>query len=433
MRRTVSRNTRVHQKTLTPFMRLLYLAQRVPFPPDRGDKIVTFNQVRHLAQKHEVIVACLAEDDADLDNARQLRSIVADVHAVRISPWRARLRALLSLARGEPFTLGYFNEPALRQKVRSLLEDGSIDAAMVFCSGIAQFIEHADALPRLVHLADMDSQKWKQYASASPPPMRWIYAVEARRLLRYERHLAETFDHCFLCSLKEVHDFQRLVGSSNVSYLANGVDLEYFAPAPEAARDVSMVFTGVMDYAPNVDCMQWFCSEILPLIRRRVPQATLTICGARPVQAVRDLARIAGVTVTGRVPDVRPYLTAASVAVAPLRIARGVQNKVLEAMAMSLPVVATPAALNGIDVEPGSEALVAESAAEFADQVCRLLADPALRERMGRSARRRIEDHYRWEVPLRTVESMMSEIAVRRRSPSPGGNAHARPAAAHTQ
>src|SRR5262245_19224739 len=131
-------------------MRLLYLAQRVPYPPDRGDKIITFNQVRHLAQKHEVIVACLAEDDADLENAQRLRSLVAEVHAVRISPWRARLRALMSLARGEPFTLGYFDEPALRQKVRTLLDAGSIDAAMVFCSGIAQFIDHASALPRLV-------------------------------------------------------------------------------------------------------------------------------------------------------------------------------------------------------------------------------------------------------------------------------------------
>lgn len=395
-------------------MKLLYLAQRVPFPPDRGDKIITYHEVRHLARHHEVVVACLAQDPAEFENARQLRGIAAEVHAIPLSPMHARARALASLVRGRPFTLGYFDEPELRRVVGDLLATGSVDAAFAFCSGVAQFVDAAEGLPRLLHLVDMDSQKWRQYAQTSAAPMRWVYALEAQRLLAYERRLAGLMDHSFVCTDNELADFRRLAGEARITSLANGVDTDYYRPDPAGvAKADEIVFTGVMNYAPNVDCVVWFCQKILPEVRRRIPSATFTICGAHPSQAVLDLARIEGVVVTGRVPDVRPYLAQAALAVAPLRIARGVQNKVLEAMAMGLPVVATPAAHAGIDAAPGRELLIAAEAQAFADQVCMLLADEGQRRRIGAAARLRIEQRYSWDAHMAEIDARLDE-AVRR-------------------
>ena len=397
-------------------MRLLYLAQRVPYPPDRGDKIITFHQVRHLARQHEVLVGCLAQDEADLDHAASLRSIVSEVHAVRLSPLRARLRALTSLVLGQPFTLGYFNEPELRRCMDTILAERRIDAAIVFCSGMAQFVEPFRYLPRIVHFADLDSLKWKQYAATARGPVRWMYRLESRRLLEYERHLARDFDHSIVCTRKELEDFRQLVAAERVVCVPNGVDTEYFQPQGTRQMEDALVFTGVMDYLPNVDAAQWFCQEILPRVRQRRPRATFTICGARPTAAVKALATAEGIKVTGSVPDVRPYLASASVAVVPIRIARGIQNKVLEAMAMGLPVVTTTKAFTGIEAIPGTDLLVADQPEAFAELIVRLLEDPRRREQMGHAARARIEQNYRWDVPLAQLDALLQSVVHARRA-----------------
>lgn len=398
-------------------MRILYLAQRVPFPPDRGDKIITYHEVRHLARKHEVVVGCLAQDERELENARQLARSVAQVHAIPLSAAGSRARALAALATGKPFTLGYFNEPKLRRVVDELLQARSVDAAFAFCSGVAQFIDAAVELPRLLHLVDMDSQKWKQYAQSSRPPKRWMYALEARRLLDYERRLVNSMDHSFVCTQAELADFTRLIGDARVSALPNGVDVDYYRPNPDVQVDpLELVFTGVMDYQPNIDAVSWLCREILPRVRQRMPSVRFTICGSRPTPAVTGLAAIEGVIVTGQVPDVRPYLARAAVAVAPLRIARGVQNKVLEAMAMGLPVVATPAAFSGIEADAGSDLLVAGDSVQFAESVCRLLGDEPMRRAIGLAARRRVEQCYSWAAHMAQLDARL-DAAVRKTLP----------------
>lgn len=388
-------------------MHVLYIAQRVPYPPDRGDKIITYHQIRHLAKTHRVTVACLAEGDEDLEHAESLRSIVPDVHAVPLSPLRARCRALQDLARGRPFTKGYFREPELVRSVRSILQTGNVDVAIVFCSGMAQFVEDADDLPRIIHFADLDSLKWKNYANTVRIPQRWVYAAESRRLLEYERYLARTFNHSLVCTELELADFKELIYTENASCVPNGIDLEYFLPVATEKRPHSLVFTGVMDYLPNVDGMVWFCEEILPLIKKRYPDVTLTICGSRPERKVLELADIPGVEVTGRVPDVRPYLSRSSVAVVPLRLCRGIQNKVLEAMAMGLPVVTTSAAFGGIDATDGEDLLVADQADQIANSVLRLFDDNPLREQIGDAARSCIEANYSWDVPLAQLDSII--------------------------
>jgi sugar transferase (PEP-CTERM/EpsH1 system associated) len=391
-------------------MRILYLAQRVPYPPDRGDKIKTYYEISHLAQSHEVVVACLADGCADLANVGPLRRFVAAVDAFPLSRRRARWRALRALFTGSPFTVAYFNEPELHERVADRLAKASFDAIIVYSSGMAQFVATCTHLPRIMQFTDLDSLKWQQYAACSLPPMSWVYRREFRRLLAYERRIAAAFDHSLVCTPRELRDFRSLIPGVSASCAGNGVDLDYFQPRDTSKKPQSLIFTGVMDYFPNVEGAVWFCREILPLIRREVPDVTFTICGSRPNAAVRALQKLPGVTVTGRVPDIRPFLAQACVGVVPLRIARGIQNKVLEALAMGLPVVASTAVCEGVEATRGTDLLVADEPTDFAAAVVRLLRDSGLRTRMGEAARACVEAHYRWEDQLATLDHVLARV-----------------------
>jgi sugar transferase (PEP-CTERM/EpsH1 system associated) len=392
-------------------MRILFLAQRVPYPPNRGDKIPTYHYVRHLARAHAVTVACLADGAADLANVAGLEPLVNAVIAVPRSRMGSRLRAVRALAGRRPLTVAYFDEPALHAAVRARVAAGGFDAAVVFSSGVAQYVEPFPDLPRVIQFADLDSRKWAQYADAARPPKRWVYRAEAARLLEYERHLARTFAHSLVCSDRELEDFHRLIPGAAVESIPNGVDLDYFRPTGVPRDPHALVFTGVMNYWPNVDGVTWFCRDVLPRVRDRVPGATFTICGSAPTRAVRALAALPGVTVTGAVPDVRPYLHRAAVGVIPVRIARGIQNKLLEAMAAGLPTVATPAAWAGLSAEAGRDLLVADDPAAFAAAVVRLLTDPGLRDGMGRAARAAVTANYRWDRALARLDDVLAAAA----------------------
>jgi sugar transferase (PEP-CTERM/EpsH1 system associated) len=392
-------------------MRILYLAQRVPYPPHRGDKIATFNHIRYLARRHEVSVACLADGPEDPANAEGLLPIVKSIDVVALSHRRAQLRALMALAGRSPLTLAYFNEPELRRRVKARLEGRQFDAIVIYSSGMAQFVEDGPDLPRIMVFSDLDSLKWRQYAENMRPPKRWIYDLEARRLLRYERRVAAEFDHSLFCTERELQDSRLLLPGARISCLGNGVDLDYFRPMANAKLTNALVFTGIMDYFPNVDGVVWFGEEILPRIREQVPDVTLTICGARPAPRVKALERLPGVTITGQVPDVRPYLARASVGVIPLRLGRGVQNKLLEAMAMGLPTVATTVASGGINASEGTDLLVADDAESFAASVVRLLTDEQMRANMSRSARSAMERNYHWDVQMSALENILASTS----------------------
>lgn len=400
-------------------MRILYVAQRVPYPPDRGDKITTYNEIRHLAQSHEVAVACLADGVADLANVEPLASLVASVDAVPLHAGAARIRALSALAMGGPFSVAYFNERLLHEKVAARTAEKPFDAVIVYSSGVAQYAEPLHGVPRIMQFADLDSLKWAQYAEKARFPKSWLFRREYRLLLEYERHIARSFDHSLVCTRVELDDLQRLIPGVAASCVGNGVDLDYFRPTAAAKKEFDLVFTGVMDYPPNVEGVVWFCEQVLPLIRREVPGATFTICGSRPAPQVLDLGRIAGVTVTGRVPDVRPFLEQASVCVVPLRIARGIQNKLMEAMATGLPTVTCRASFSGIEATPGVDIEVADTPEAFATATIHLLKDPQRRDRMGVAARTCMERNYLWEHQLAKLDVVIESI-VAKRAPARG-------------
>lgn len=393
-------------------MRILFLAQRVPFPPNRGDKITTYHEIRHLSREHEVSVACLADGVEDLRRGEGLQPLVRALEAVPLDRVRARIRALAAIGVGTPLTVAYFREPVLHERVGALVRSHPFDLIIVYSSSMAQYVEEFSDVPRIMQFADLDSVKWRLYAEHHPPPRRWIYALEAGRLLRYERAIGTTFAHSLLCTPQEVDDFRRLIPGGRVSLVGNGVDLEYFRPSDDNASS-SLAFVGVLDYFPNVDAVVWFCREIFPTVRARVPEATFTICGSRPTAAVRDLGRMPGVVVTGAVPDIRPYLRGAAVSVVPLRIARGIQNKLLEAMAMGLPVVTTSAAFKGVEAVRDRDLLVADEPAAFAESVVRLLRDERLRREMGRSARETTERNYSWERAYSQLDDVIASVTGR--------------------
>ena len=393
-------------------LRIFFVCLRVPFPPDRGDKITTFNLVRHLSQTNDVHVFCLGDPSADADNVQGLGRYVSAVTAVPLSRVYDKLRGIKALLTGTPLSIALRDEPGLHRAVASAFRRHRPDLMIAYSSNTAQFVPELSSVPLLMYFGDLDSMKWSAYAARTPFPLDWIYRREARLLLEHERGIARASSHSLVCTEAERDDFERLIPGAPVEVLQNGVDVEYFRPRGRGKRSGTMVFTGVMDYFPNVDGARWFCDEVLPLIQQAVPHANLVICGRNPTRVVTRLADRRGVRVTGEVADVRPCLDAAEICVVPLRIARGIQNKILEGMAMGLPCVASRAACQGLTIEAGSGVLAADDPRQFADHAIRLLRDEDFRSQMARKAREAIETTYTWEAPLRQLDRLVERLVA---------------------
>ena len=393
---------------------LLFLTHRIPYPPNKGDKLRSFNLLKQLQRDYRVHVGAFIDDDDDWRYVDALQAMAGECYFARLTPWRAKLRSMPALLGDTPLSLPYYRDAALQAWVDRLLAERPIHQVIIFSGAMAQYLENPkySHLRRIVDFVDVDSDKWQQYAESQSWPLSWIYRREARTLLNYERHVASMMDASVFVSTHEAELFKRLApeAASRVWDIHNGVDVDYFDPSQEYAvpyttAEIPIVFTGAMDYWANVDAVTWFAREIFPTVRQHLATAHFYIVGARPNSAVRQLAQLPGVTVTGAVKDIRPYLAHARVAVAPLRIARGVQNKVLEAMAMARPVVVTPQALDGILCQADREVIVAGDAATFAERLCGVLRGNG--ENMTAAARRRVESDYSWESNLRRFEALL--------------------------
>lgn len=391
---------------------LLFLAHRIPYPPDKGDKIRSFHLLQHLARRYKVYLGAFIDDARDWIHVEQVKKMCAETCFVALHATRARARGLTALATGEPMTLPYFRSARLARWVDEVLGSRRIERALVFSSAMAQYLEGKSAR-RVLDFVDLDSDKWRQYAERSRGPLRWLYRREAERLFECERRYAGAFEASLFVSEAEACLFAGRApeAAGRVSVVMNGVDTEYFSPqraysSPYPTDDAVLVFTGAMDYWANVDAVVWFAREVLPQVRSEVPQACFYIVGARPVGEVLDLTRLPGVRVTGAVPDTRPYLAHARVAVAPLRMARGVQNKVLEAMAMARPVVASPQAVAGITPCAELSEWSADTPVAVARSLLRLLREPPPAAH-GEALRAHVLRHYGWGDKLARVEAIL--------------------------
>jgi sugar transferase (PEP-CTERM/EpsH1 system associated) len=390
---------------------LLFLCHRVPYPPNKGEKIRAWHILAHLARTHRVHLGCLADDPADRIPAEALRRVCGEIGCFAVRPGVQKLRALARLRPGRPLTRDYFHSPELARWVAETFSRHPIERLYVYSSGMAGYAIGLRAAIRVLDLVDIDSEKWRDYAPRHGWPMRAIYRREADTLLAFERRAAMAFDRTLFVSEAEARHFAALAPEcgERVGWLENGVDLERFSPmrpypCPYPHDAQNLVFTGTMDYWPNVDAVLWFAETVMPLLRRQRPQLRFHIVGANPGHRLLRLRGAPGIEITGRVPDVRPYLAHADVAVAPLRIARGIQNKVLEAMAMARPVVATPAAFEGVQALPERDLIVCAGAEETARRIVEILE--GRHPQLPAAARRAVERNHDWSSTLRRLDAL---------------------------
>ncbi len=391
---------------------ILFLAHRIPWPADRGDKIRSHHILKRLCEMAPVHVGTFADDERDLGFVGDMDDILESSHVeLRNKPqWQAGVEALLS---GQPVSVCSFGSGSMQNWVNSLLATGRISHIFCFSGQMAQYVPASFDGQFIMDFVDVDSAKFECYAGGGNPLMRWVNAREGRLLGAFERDVAHRADASLLVSKAEAELFQSRTGANNVVALGNGIDTEFYYPDASFKKlhpvfpDPLIVFTGQMDYRPNIEAVTDFASAGMPIIRARHPQASFAIVGRNPTAAVSDLSMLPGVQVTGAVDDVRTWLAAADVVVAPLRIARGVQNKVLEAMAMARPVVVSPAAAEGIDAENGAHFYVEPNVTAEAERVCALLEHPQEALKTGAAAREHVIRQYGWESQLAPLDGLM--------------------------
>jgi sugar transferase (PEP-CTERM/EpsH1 system associated) len=359
--------------------------------------------LRALSREYRVHLAAFVDDPSDWAHEEVLKEICASLLLLPLHPAKAKIRSLAGLLTGEPLSLPYYRDSRLSRWLRNLHGRTDIENVFVYSSAMAQYATGSDwsNARRVIDFVDVDSDKWRQYAQQMSGPMRWIYAREARRLESYDKGISRLFDASVFVSRAEAEWFCELLedGRQEVTFAHNGVDTCYFdpglnyqSPFPNGVR--ALVFTGAMDYWANAEAVSWFAKTVWPKVVEKVPSAVFYIVGSRPREDVKALSS-QSVTVTGRVPDVRPYLRYASGVVAPMRIARGIQNKVLEGMAMARTVLVSSRGLEGITAGDGVEVVIADKAEAFSARIIDLLinGEPDL----GAAARRLVCRDYAWE------------------------------------
>lgn len=387
-------------------MKILYLVHRLPYPPNKGDKVRSYHLLKHLAARHEVHLGTFIDDPDDEQHLPRVQALCKSLHVARLSPRSAKLMSLRGLLRGEALSLPYYRDAGLQAWVDAAAARVGFDAVVVFSSVMAQYTRGLRGVKTLVDFVDVDSAKWRDYAPEHVWPMSWLYRREFAKLLGFEQRVAAEAACSFFVTDHEVALFRALSPGRELrlAALGNGVDAEFFTPdasraSPFAPGELPLVFTGAMDYWPNVDAVSWFAGSILPALRERFPALRLHIVGRSPTPAVRALAGDA-VHVTGTVPDVRPYLQHAAAVVAPLRLARGIQNKILEAMAMGRPVVAAGTCVRAITASPLAGLQPAETEADYVERLSACLAYPGEAEAAGRAARDFVLGAYSWDAHL---------------------------------
>jgi glycosyltransferase involved in cell wall biosynthesis len=457
-------------------MKILFLSHRIPYPPNKGDKIRSFNEIKFLSERHCIDLACLADDPDDLKYEADLQKYCSRVFVQHLNKNFSKIKGLLSFIAGQSISAGYFWHKRLQLVVSQWLSETHYDATICFSSPMAEYVFRSGffsphSFPAfqppsgntllIIDFCDVDSDKWRQYAKRSKFPMNIIYNLEGDRLLAYEKEVNQSFDHSIFATQSEAEYFSQLYPSAkNVHVIQNGVDTDYFCPnfvshaqsdpknessasqrqpsalclapcalsrAPSSSipepcalrreptsvpREPSAVsqqhpvllFTGAMDYHANIDAVTWFHNEVLPEIKKEFQGVQFFIVGSNPESSIRKLASHIGTTVTGFVDDIRPFYQLADISIIPLRMGRGIQNKLLEAMAMEMPVVATPKATEGLWQATQTQISIADNPSDFAEKVCNLLRDRSLRAQIGKKARVFVKKNFDWNINMTQFE-----------------------------
>lgn len=391
-------------------MKILFITHRIPYPPNKGDKIRSFNILKYLSQNHSISLFCLATSREDKKHLKELEKYCKSIDVALISPFKAKLKSCVDVFSLKPLTLSYFYSRKLQKCINQRLQHNEFDVIYVFSSCMAQYVTKVEGIKKILDFVDIDSDKWAQYAKYARFPLSSVYRLESQRLRKYELEITQKFDCCIVVSEAEKKVFQsNLQISANIFAIPNGVDFDYFKRRSRENEDHTLAFTGAMDYFANVDGVLNFCSFILPLIKREIPEVKFYIVGNNPSYEIKKLAKDKNIFVTGFVEDIRPYLEKAAVCVVPLRIARGIQNKILEAMAMGVPVVATPQAAEGIEAKAGRDLFIENKPQRFAKKVIKIIRDRKLQEELSIKGRRFVEKEHSWQNNLVRLEDILEQ------------------------
>ena len=378
-------------------MRILFLAHRLPYPPNKGEKIRAFWELRALSEHNDVDLFCFYVEKDEKKSISDIRNYCRSCYAEQLSPLSARSRALTALLRKKAFSPAFFRSPEMARHVSHALSSRSYDAVFVFGSAMAQYAEHWSNGIKVLDLVDVDSDKWFQYSNQKGGLLRSLWKREGKQLAEYERRLVSSFDHTLICTEAEAQLLRSIAPIGAIHTFENCLDLDFYDPEstviPDSLRTLQpyVVFTGSMNYFPNIDAVEYFVREIFPFVRAQVPKLSLVVAGRNPVPEVKALCKQAGVHITGTVADIRPYLKGAAAAIAPMRVARGVQNKILEALAMNTSVVASTKSAAALSPQLRAMVEAVPNAQAFADRLIDILRQPSRKRPDSRSV---LQDYF---------------------------------------
>ncbi len=393
-------------------MKILVVAPRFPFPLDKGDRLTVYHLLKYFSERHEVSLVSFLETDQDAAWVDKVTPFCDHIELVPLRKSKAYFNCLTGLFSHTPLQLRYYADPAMHQAVRRAIHKLQPDLLYAHLIRMGQYTEPYHAYTRVTALNVSMTLNHRRLVEHSRSQLsKLFHALEYHKLRSFEGQFASLFDQVLLISKYDFNAIEQRTPLNDVFFSPHGVDYDYFhAEESRYAEPNTLILTGNMNYTPNVDAALHFYQDILPLVRDRVVNAKLSIVGADPTPEVKALAHDPCVQVTGRVPDLRPYMNQSQIAIAPIRIGAGLQNKVLEGMSMGLPLVVTPIANEGIQAVHQEHLLIADSAQDFADQLVRLLNDPTLRMRLGEAARNFIVHNWSWEKHFADLEQMFIKL-----------------------
>ncbi len=398
--------------------RILYLTHRVPYPPDKGDRIRTYHTLQSLAKNHHVDLLALADEPVADATLKKLQEHCGQVSSIPLSTSFRRTRMAWSIFTGGSATLTAFHSTRARQTISKWMQTNRYDVLLASSSAVAPYVtDYFPSTYTIIDLVDVDSEKWFNYAASTSWYKKWIFQREGKALRRYELSLAQQNMPIILVAEAESALFRKLAPLADIHTVTNGVDLEYYRTAVPTPSNMNCVFVGALDYHPNIDGICWFAHQVWPAIREKFPQATISIVGRKPDPNVIQLGNIPGIEVIGQVPDVRPFVANAQVVVVPLRIARGLQNKVLEAMAMSRPVIASSPALAGLTSIQECPALRADEQSHWLCHFDQLFTDSRACHSFAQQGRSYVEEHYAWDECLQPLHQLIDDNSTSRLPP----------------
>ncbi len=395
-------------------MNILYVCHRFPYPPKRGGKIRPFNMIKHLTnQGHLVTVASLVRSDQEAREGVDLKKHCHKIIMGKVRNWIAWPHMFALLPTLKTSSNAYFFSSTLKRHIKEAIDKTKYDLIFVHCSSVAQYVEDITDIPKILDFGDMDSQKWLIYSKIRPFPLSLGYLIEGTKLQRAETSLANKFSLCTCTTKAELDTLNSYGAKVDTDWFPNGVDTDFFHMSDKPYDPDTICFVGRMDYYPNQQAILDFCQKTLPLLQEKRPQVKLLVVGAEPSPEILRLSKINGVTVTGTVPDVRPYVHKAVATIAPLAIARGTQNKILESMAMGVPAIISPEASGGIDAIPGEHVITASTPEKFCSAILNLMANTSERSQLSLAGRERVMTHHSWARSMEQLDRIIERCLTK--------------------